>query len=139
MIPHGAEVRKLTAIFLLSATLTALHAAVDVSAVAFVRPRDYELEYWRFSPAAVVGCHGEDSATLSAWFTMFGRDGQMMYRDSLASVVLAPGDDTLLTFAQYEMGGNGGYWTARCSVAAIGDTYPTNDVITKRFAVGGPG
>jgi hypothetical protein len=91
MIPHGADVRRLAAFLLLSATLTVLHAAVDVGVDTIVRPRQYELAYWRFNPAAVARCHGSDSATLSAWLTMFGPDGRQMYRDSLAAVALAPG------------------------------------------------
>jgi hypothetical protein len=123
----------LAALAIVGAAAPAL-AAVDVSADSIVRPSDMTW-YWRFCPTALARCRGTDSAAMSAWFSLVNPRGVTVYRESLAPTILAPGEDTVLTFAQYEMGGEGGRWTARCSVAAPGDTCPANDTLTKSFYV----
>ena len=127
--------RTLWLVLVATVAATPALAAVDVSADAIVRPPSDMPWYWRFCPTALARCRGTDSAALSAWFSLVNPRGVTVYRDSLAPTILAPGEDTVLTFAQYEMGGDGGRWTARCSVAAPGDTCPTNDTLTKSFYV----
>ena len=130
--------KRLYAVLALVVAAVPASAAVDVSADSIVRPPGDVTWYWRFCPAALARCRGTDSAAMSAWFSLVNPRGVTVYLDSLAPTILAPGEDTVLTFAQYEMGGEDGRWTARCSVAAPGDTCPANDTLTKSFYVWPP-
>jgi hypothetical protein len=125
--------KRLFAALVLAAAVAPASAAVDVSVDTIVRPHSREIPYWWFSPAAGVRCRGTDSAALSAWFVMADKNDSIRYRDSVGPLTLAPGEDTTLVFAPFLMTADTGIWTARCSVAAPGDTCPANDTAIKPF------
>ena len=131
--------KVLSFVVALASAVTPALAAVDVSADTILCPYSYTVWFWWFSPTVRARCRGTDSAALSAWFTMVDKHDSIRYRDSLGPVMLGPGDATTLTFAPYLPGSDTGIWTARCSVAAPGDTNPANDVITKKFRPTPPG
>jgi hypothetical protein len=135
MVRPKVAMKSLFAVLALFGAAAPTLAAVDVSADSIVRPPSDMTWYWRFCPTALARCRSTDSAALSAWLSLVNPRGVTVYRDSLAPTILAPGEDTVLTFAQYEMEGDAGRWTARCSVAAPGDTCPANDTLTKSFYV----
>jgi hypothetical protein len=126
------------ALALVGAVAPAL-AAVDVSADTVLRPYSHVTWYWWFSPMVRTRCRGSDSAAMSAWFTVVDKHDSIRYRDSLGPMMMGPGDAVTLTFAPHLAGPDSGRFTARCSVAAPGDTNLVNDVITKPFIVGPPG
>lgn len=138
MIRHGADVRRLAAFLLLSATLTALHAAVDVGVDTIPVP-DGNVEGFRWvTPTAKCRNYGTDTAAFTAWMTLQDTSGMLGYLESLRVECLAPGTETTLAFPNWRVTMHHVlYWVATCSTFTAGDCNDANDIRRKPFSVSG--
>lgn len=114
---------------------------VDIAVESILWPRGEVEAGYPFHPRALVSNAGTVSSGFRAWLAIYDTLGVLDYLDSLSYDRLAPGRQTILQFRAYAPNAirhTRDTWAVTCSVAAVGDIRPDNDIRAGWFLVGTP-
>lgn len=114
---------------------------VDIAVESILWPRGEVEAYYPCYPRVLVSNAGTVSSGFKAWLAIYDTIGVLNYFDSLSCEMLEPGRLDTVYFRPYTphtRANSRDTWAVTCSVVAVGDTRPDNDVRAGWFLVGRP-
>lgn len=112
-----------------------LPGEVDVAILGILEPGFWVDTGTVLTPQARWRNEGVRPAFFSAFFFLVDPTGARPYWESQTVSSLESGAETTLVFPGFNVGTLIGHWQAFCSTAAVLDTIPGNDTLTKPFNV----